>query len=87
MQPLKTPDVTLVQKLVAAVSALIAAGLAALQAFGVDLTTEQVTSIVGLWTALASVFVIADAIIRNGRARALTNAPKGLVNTEDETGA
>ena len=81
MEPLSTPDITLMQKLVGAVSALIVAGLAVAQAFGADFTVEQSSAILGLWTALGGILVIADAVIRNGRARAFTNYPKGVVET------
>lgn len=81
MEPLNTPDVTLMQKLVGAISGVIVAGIAVAQAFGADLTVEQGAAILGLWAALGSVLVLADAIIRNGRARAFTNYPKGIANT------
>lgn len=70
---MNTPDVTLVQKLVGAVIAVLAALLPVLTAFGVSITTEQITAILGFATALGSAFVIADAVIRNGRSRALGN--------------
>ena len=87
MEPLKTPDVTLMQKLVGAISLLIGAILTTAQSFGADLSGEQITQILGLWTAFAGVLVIADAIIRNGRSRAMLNAPKGMADTKDEASA
>ena len=69
MKELQTPDVTLVQKLVAAGAGLVGAVLTALAAFGVALDAAQISAILGLYTALGGVFVIADAVIRNGRAK------------------
>jgi hypothetical protein len=70
---LKTPDVTMAQ-LIAAVAWL------AMQLVGmglIDENTSQLLVQVGS-TVVAGVWVIADAIIRNGRARALINPPKPL---------
>lgn len=65
---METPDITPVQKLATGAVALLGAVLTALTAFGVDLTTEQVTAVLGLGTALGGFLVIADAVIRHGRA-------------------
>jgi hypothetical protein len=64
----QTPDITPVQKLVASAITLLAAVLTVATSFGVDLTTEQITALLGLATALGAFFVVADAVIRHGRA-------------------
>ena len=66
---MNTPDVTTVQKLVAGGYAVLGAILALLEAFGLDLTTEQVAAVLGLYTALGAFYVIADAVIRHGRSK------------------
>lgn len=80
MQPLQTPDITAIQKLVAAGLVLLGAVLALVNAF--DWTTidaGEATAITGVYTAFGSVLVLADSIIRNGRARAFSLPPKGVV--------
>lgn len=79
---LSTPDITLMQKLVAAISAIITAGLGVAQAFGADLTVEQSAALLGLWAALGSVLVVADAVIRNGRSRALSATPPATIEED-----
>jgi hypothetical protein len=86
MTTMKTPDVTLMQKLVGAISALVVTGIGAAQAFGADLTVEQGAALLGLWTALGGVLVLADAIIRNGRSRALAASPPAQVEEGDIAG-
>jgi drug/metabolite transporter superfamily protein YnfA len=66
------PDVTLVQKLVAAAAAASTAVMTVLAVFGV-VSTTQGGAITGAILALGGVYVAADAVIRNGRSRALTN--------------
>lgn len=84
MEPLSTPDVTPIQKLVGAVGAVLIAGMGVIEAFDFyEITGEQSAAVLGFWTALSSVLVIADAVIRNGRARAFTNYPKGVVSTDE----
>ena len=64
MACMETPDITKAQ-----VIALVQAVIALVVAFGIDLTDEQTTAIIGLAGALAIVLPLADAIIRNGRSR------------------
>jgi hypothetical protein len=86
MEPLATPDITLMQKIVAAVSALVVAGIALVNAFGwTEIDATESAALLGLWTALGGVLVLADAIIRHGRSRAFTMPPKGAVVTEGNT--
>jgi membrane associated rhomboid family serine protease len=75
---LETPDVTLVQKLIGLLTAVIVAGFGVAKAFGVDITPEESAALLGLWTALGAVFVLGDAIIRNGRAKHLA----GMVSVD-----
>ena len=70
---METPDITPIQKLVAAVVSVIASLLTVLQAFGVPLTMNQSGALLGFFTTLGAAFVIADAVIRNGRSRSLAN--------------
>lgn len=65
---METPDVTAVQKLVAGVAAAVPAIGALLIAFGVDISTEQLGAVSGAILALGAVYVLADALIRRGRA-------------------
>ena len=81
---LATPDITLMQKLVGAISVLLVAVLGAVNAFGWDISPEQNGAVVTLWTALASVLVIADAVIRNGRSRALAASPPAMAVSGEE---
>lgn len=66
------PDVTLVQKLVATAAAASTAITTLLAVFGV-ISATQGGAITGAIMALGAVYVSADAVIRNGRARALAN--------------
>lgn len=80
MQPLATPDVTAVQKLVAAGLVLLAAILALVNAFDwASIETGEAAAITGVYVAFGSFLALADAIIRNGRARAFAVPPKGMV--------
>jgi drug/metabolite transporter (DMT)-like permease len=63
-EQLATPDVTTIQ-----VVAVVQAFIGLLVAFGAPVSHEQEQAIIGLCTALAVALPIADAIIRNGRAR------------------
>jgi hypothetical protein len=86
MQSLETPDVTSVQKLVAAGLVLLGSLVALVNAFEwADVDAGEAASITGVYAAFGSVIVLADAIIRNGRSRAFSLPPKGLV-AEDESG-
>lgn len=61
---MEMPDVTRVQ-----VIAIVQAIIAVIVSFGVNLSDEQQTAILGLAGALAIVLPLSDAIIRNGRSR------------------
>lgn len=61
---LETPDVPVAQ-----IIAIVQAVIGALVAFGVPMSDEQSAAIIQLCTALAVGLPIADAVIRNGRAR------------------
>lgn len=85
MQPLETPDVTAVQKLSAAGLVLLGAILAMVNAFGwATIDAGEAAAVTGVYSSFAAFALIADAIIRNGRARAFALPPKGLV--AEETG-
>lgn len=67
---LDTPDVTTIQKLVAAVGGLITAVVLMVNAFEwYDISGEQALAVGGAWASFGSVLVIADAVIRSGRAK------------------
>ena len=86
MQPLETPNVTAVQKLAAAGLVLLGSLLALVNAFEwADIDAGEAAAVSGTYSAFASVVVLADAIIRNGRSRAFALPPKGLV-AEDTAG-
>ena len=68
---METPDVTLVQTLVAAVVGAVPVLGTLLIAFGVEVTPAQLGAVSGAIAALGGIYVIADAIIRNGRSRVL----------------
>lgn len=73
MPTLKTPDLTQAQLLAAfswVVAQLVVMGV-------VDNNTSALVLQVGS-TAISGVWVIADALIRNGRSRALLNPPKPI---------
>jgi len=72
---MSTPDVTAVQKLVAAFTAVLATGLGVATSFGVNLTVDQDTKILALWAALGGFLVVADAVIRHGRSTGTTTPP------------
>lgn len=81
---METPNITTMQKLVGALSALIVAGIACVNAFGwSEIDATESAALLGLWAALGSVAVLADAIIRNGRSRALINPPKPPTDSAD----
>lgn len=83
---LSTPDITPIQKLVAAVGGLLVSGMLLVNAFDIyDISGEQSAAVVGFWTTIGSVVVVADAVIRNGRARALAaNPPAQAVDKAGE---
>lgn len=69
--PLATPDVTRVQQFVAAFTAVIVAAIGVVDSFGwANITVDQSAKLLGLWAALGGVAVVADAVIRHGRATA-----------------
>lgn len=70
-----TPDITKAQ-----VIALLQAIIALAVAFGVSLSSEQQTAIIGLAGAIAVVLPLADAIIRNGRSRIYAESVKASSN-------
>lgn len=83
MKELATPDVTKIQALVAAIGGAIAAGMTVINIFGwYEISGEQALAVGALWTALGAVLVVADAMIRNGRAQSLLMPPKGVVEDE-----
>jgi len=61
---LKTPDITPAQ-----VVAVVGAALGALVAFGAPITHAQSEAVLTLVTVVASVLLVSDAHIRNGRAK------------------
>lgn len=69
---MEMPDITLVQKLVAAVSTAVGSILTVLLVFGV-VDPIQAGAVGGIITALGGVYVAADAVIRNGRSRVAAN--------------
>jgi hypothetical protein len=79
---LSTPDITPVQLVVGAVSTLIAAVIVLVNTFGwANISPAEGAAIFGVWSALGGLAVLADAIIRNGRSRALAGPPPA--RTED----
>lgn len=68
--PLSSPDITSMQKLVGALTAVITTAVSLASAFGANITAEQGIKIMALWAALGGLAVVADAIIRQGRAKA-----------------
>lgn len=68
--PLASPDITSMQKLVGALTAVITAAVSLASSFGAHITAEQGIKIMALWAALGGFAVVADAIIRQGRAKA-----------------
>lgn len=84
MKELNTPDVTPIQMFVAAMSAVLSAGMAMVNAFEwYDISGPQAATVIGLWTALGGLLVIGDMVIRHGRSRALLVPPRGIV-ADDE---
>lgn len=82
--PLDTPDVTPIQKLTAAGLVLLGSIMAMVNAFGwstIDAT--EAGAVTGVYVAFTGVLVVADAVIRHGRSRALINPPRPL---EDASG-
>jgi uncharacterized membrane protein YozB (DUF420 family) len=59
---METPDVTLVQKLVAGVVLFVPTVATLLLAFGVNITPEQIGAITGVIAGLGGLYVLADAI-------------------------
>lgn len=82
--PLDTPDVTPIQKLAAAGFVLLGSVLGLVNAFGwstIDAT--EAAAVTGVYVSFTGVLVVADAVIRHGRSRALINPPRPL---EDASG-
>lgn len=77
-KPLKTPDVTSVQVL-AVVSSVV--GLFLTQHYIDERLAQTITGVASI--VLPLVWMVADALIRHGRARAFTMPPKGVV-ADDE---
>lgn len=65
---METPDITLVQKLVAAAATLVGAVMAMLLVFDV-VTAVQAGAVAGIVVPLGGVYLAADAVIRNGRSQ------------------
>jgi hypothetical protein len=79
---LSTPDLTPMQLIVGAVSGVITAVVTLVNVFGwAAIDAVETAALLGVWAALGSVLVLADAIIRNGRSRALQGPPPA--RTED----
>lgn len=76
---METPDITKAQ-----VVALLQAIIALAVAFGVSLSAEQQTALIGLAGAIAVVLPLADAIIRNGRSRIYAESVKA--SRQDDEG-
>lgn len=74
---MKTPDITRAQTI-----AIVQAILAVLVAFGVNLSEQQQTALLGLSAAVAVVLPLADAIIRNGRAKIVAASAAEVVSAE-----
>lgn len=78
MRTIKTPDITPAQ-IVALVQPFVTSTIGLLVAFGVDMTNQQQTAVIGFTISLATfvstALFIADAIIRNGRSRNLPQQP------------
>ena len=85
---MKTPDITPAQ-IVALIQPFVTATIGLFVAFGVEMTNIQQTAVIGFTGALAALIstglFIADAIIRNGRSRAMLYPPKPT-NTESVGG-
>lgn len=82
---MNTPDTTKAQ-----IAALTQAILAVLIAFGVHLTQPQQLALLGLSGVVFTTLVVADAIIRHGRSRALAPSqtvadPQPAAKTSDPT--
>lgn len=79
-KPLKTPDITPAQ-LLAMVATIV--GLLVSQGVIDNNRAQVITSIASI--AIPIILVIADAIIRHGRARAFSLPPKGVVADDEPT--
>lgn len=80
---LSTPDVTPVQKLAGAGLVLLGAIVTLVNAFGwAEVDAIEGAAITGVYVAGAGFALAADAVIRNGRARAFLHQPKGEVAAE-----
>lgn len=87
METLARPDVTAIQKLVGAGAGLVTAIVALVNVFGwAEVDATEAAALLGVYAAFGSVLVVADAIIRNGRSRALANQPKGVVAEDTSAG-
>ena len=73
---MKMPDITKVQ-----VVAIVKAGIALGLALGLPVSPAMQAEILAFAGVIASALVIADSIIRNGRARALAN-PESIAQLE-----
>lgn len=76
-KPLSTPDVTKAQVL-AAITAIV--GLCVSQGFVDNNLAQLITGVAAI--VLPLIWVVADAVIRHGRARAFQVPPKGVVADE-----
>jgi hypothetical protein len=74
------PDITPMQKLVGALTAVITIGLETATSFGAGLTVNQDTKLLALWGALSAFALTADAIIRQGRAKHLAIVKAAQIN-------
>lgn len=81
-----TPDITPIQKLVAAGLGLVLAALTACAAFGMSLSVEQITAVMGVASALGGLFVVADAYLRGQRAKNVPALMKAKGPDEADTG-
>lgn len=78
---LKLPDITPAQ-IVAVVGALLAVVAAA----GLDISDDLQNAIITLVTVLAPIVIVGDAVIRNGRSRALGVPPRPPVDSDQGDG-
>lgn len=74
---MKLPDITPAQLV-----ALVGSVIAVLVAAGLDLSSELQTSIIALTGVLGALLLGADAVIRNGRSRALGLPPKPPIEND-----
>ena len=73
---LKTPDVTPIQMIVGAITVWLTSIITLVNVFGwAEIDATEGAALMGVWSALGGIAVLADAIIRNGRSRALAAKP------------